>query len=61
MSKIHLAEYERPTESDPHGDWSDTICGLDLDSRFLTNNPAFVTCKKCKREMDKNKNEKFKK
>ena len=53
MSKTHYAICERANESDNTNYWSDTACGLEYTESELTDNPKYVTCKKCLNRINK--------
>ncbi len=47
MPKTHYATVELGNESQPNDEWSETICGLELEPQHLTNKIEWVDCKKC--------------
>jgi hypothetical protein len=47
MSRTHYAELERGNESNPHDEWSTTLCGLEYAESPLSNQIKDVDCKTC--------------
>jgi len=50
--KTHYATVDRANESDNMDYWSNTACGLEETESDLTDNPKYVTCKKCKKRLE---------
>lgn len=51
--KIHYASVEYGNESQPHDEWSETACGLELEPIHLSDIIKFVDCKNCLRIVNK--------
>lgn len=54
--KTHYAIYERANESNPDDEWGYTACGLEYTESPLSNNPKYVTCKKCLKRINNKTN-----
>lgn len=52
MGKQHYAYVELGNENNPHDEWSETACGLELEPSHMTNRQEWVTCKNCLRSIE---------
>lgn len=54
--KTHYAQCERANESYNQDEWSETLCGIDLENtNYLTDNHQYVSCKNCLKKLESNK------
>lgn len=49
--KVHYALVDPATEWDNNDYWSDPICGLKETESPLSDNPKYITCKKCLKKL----------
>lgn len=55
MAKTHYATCDRANESDNTDYWSATFCGLEYTESPMSDRIEYVTCKKCLKRYEKQK------